>query len=175
MHGWIVRLGQVRASMPPAPGITELWSLMQRIHCRMAITNCGRMMKKSGSGETADGFSYAHKRTGWNSKATTAESLLYCVRAEKSKPDFILLDLAMPQLNEAAAVVKNYHAGSALCAEYGSARRYLCVDLGAGFISKVDGWPSQADRTRCCRQVFRTGKRPCGRRNQAIEIRCEPR
>jgi CheY-like chemotaxis protein len=71
-------------------------------------------------------------------------------KAKKSKPDLILLDLAMPRLNgaEAATVLKNdspetpvilftytdLHAGS------------LCAAIGVDFISKTDGIPKLLER-----------------------------
>jgi CheY-like chemotaxis protein len=71
-------------------------------------------------------------------------------KAKKSKPDLILLDLAMPRLNgaEAAAVLKNempetpvilftltdLHADT------------LCAALGVDFISKVEGIPKLLER-----------------------------
>ena len=71
-------------------------------------------------------------------------------KAKKSKPDLILLDLAMPRVNgaEAATVLKNdlpdtpvilftytdLHADS------------LCSAIGVDFISKVDGIPKLLER-----------------------------
>ena len=71
-------------------------------------------------------------------------------KAKKSRPDFILLDLAMPRLNgaEAAAVLKNdmpetpvilftltdLHIDS------------LCAAIDVDFISKVDGIPKLLER-----------------------------
>ena len=70
--------------------------------------------------------------------------------AKKSKPDLILLDLAMPRLNgaEAATILKNdlpdtpvilftytdLHADS------------LCTAIGVDFISKIDGLPKLLER-----------------------------
>lgn len=71
-------------------------------------------------------------------------------KAKKSKPDLILLDLAMPRLNgaEAATILKNdlpdtpvilftytdLHADS------------LCTAIGVDFISKIDGLPKLLER-----------------------------
>jgi CheY-like chemotaxis protein len=72
-------------------------------------------------------------------------------KAKKSKPDLILLDLAMPRLNgaEAATVLKNdmpetpvilftlytdLHADS------------VCAAIGVDFISKADGIPKLLER-----------------------------
>src|SRR5258708_37194900 len=71
--------------------------------------------------------------------------------AKKSKPDLILLDLAMPRLNgaEAAAVLKNdmpetpvilFTMNTDLHAES------LCTAIGVDFISKVDGIPKLLER-----------------------------
>ena len=72
-------------------------------------------------------------------------------KAKKSKPDLILLDLAMPRLNgaEAATVLKNdmpetpvilftlytdLHADS------------ICAAIGIDFVSKVEGIPKLLER-----------------------------
>ena len=72
-------------------------------------------------------------------------------KAKKSKPDLILLDLAMPRLNgaEAATVLKNdmpetpvilftlytdLHADS------------ICAAIGVDFVSKVEGIPKLLER-----------------------------
>ena len=72
-------------------------------------------------------------------------------KAKKSKPDLILLDLAMPRLNgaEAATVLKNdmpetpvilFTMNSDLHADT------VCAAIGIDFISKVDGIPKLLER-----------------------------
>ena len=72
-------------------------------------------------------------------------------KAKKSKPDLILLDLAMPRLNgaEAATVLKKdmpetpvilFTMNSDLHADT------LCAAIGIDFISKVDGIPKLLER-----------------------------
>ncbi len=71
-------------------------------------------------------------------------------KAKKSKPDLILLDLAMPRLNgaEAATVLKNdlpktpviLFTLTDMCPDA------LCEALGVDFISKVDGIPKLLER-----------------------------
>src|SRR6266704_572186 len=72
-------------------------------------------------------------------------------KAKKSRPDLILLDLAMPRLNgaEAATVLKNampetpvilFTMNTDLHAEA------LCAAVGIDFISKVDGIPKLLER-----------------------------
>jgi len=74
--------------------------------------------------------------------------------AKKSKPDLILLDLAMPQWNgaEVAAVLKNTMPEVAVVLFTLNTDLYAdtaCAALGVAFILE-GGWPSAADRTRCC-------------------------
>src|SRR6266568_9312118 len=72
-------------------------------------------------------------------------------KAKKSKPDLILLDLAMPRLNgaEAATVLKNdmpetpvilFTMNTDLHADT------VCAAIGIDFISKVDGIPKLLER-----------------------------
>ena len=72
-------------------------------------------------------------------------------KAKKSKPDLIILDLAMPRLNgaEAATVLKNdlpktpiilFSMTTDLRAES------LCAAIGVDFISKVEGIPKLLER-----------------------------
>jgi CheY-like chemotaxis protein len=66
-------------------------------------------------------------------------------KAKKSKPDLILLDLAMPRLNgaEAATVLKNDLPKTPVILFTLTDMRpdALCEALGVDFISKVDGIP----------------------------------
>src|SRR5882724_8515206 len=72
-------------------------------------------------------------------------------KAKKSKPDLILLDLAMPRLNgaEAATILKHdmpetpvvlFTMNTDLVADS------LCAAIGIDFISKVDGIPKLLER-----------------------------
>ena len=72
-------------------------------------------------------------------------------KAKKSKPDLIILDLAMPLLNgaEAATILKNdmpetpiilFSMNTDIVAET------LCEAIGVEFISKVDGIPKLLER-----------------------------
>jgi CheY-like chemotaxis protein len=71
-------------------------------------------------------------------------------KAKKSKPDLILLDLAMPRLNgaEAAAVLKNEmpHTPVILFTMTELHVDNLCAGIGVDFISKVDGIPKLLER-----------------------------
>ena len=71
-------------------------------------------------------------------------------KARKSKPDLILLDLAMPRVNgaEAAAVLKNEMPETpVILFTYTDLRLdSLCETLGVDFISKVDGIPKLLER-----------------------------
>jgi CheY-like chemotaxis protein len=64
-------------------------------------------------------------------------------KAKKSKPDLILLDLAMPRLNgaEAAAVLKNEMPGTPVILFTLTELRVdnLCAAIDVDFISKADG------------------------------------
>ncbi len=71
-------------------------------------------------------------------------------KAKKSKPDLILLDLAMPRVNgaEAAAVLKNEMPETpVILFTYTDLRLdSLCEAIGVDFISKVDGIPKLLER-----------------------------
>jgi CheY-like chemotaxis protein len=71
-------------------------------------------------------------------------------KAKKSKPDLILLDLAMPRLNgaEAATVLKNDLPKTPVILFTLTDMRpdALCEALGVDFISKVDGIPKLLER-----------------------------
>ncbi len=71
-------------------------------------------------------------------------------KARKSKPDLILLDLAMPRVNgaEAATVLKNdLPETPVILFTYTDLRLdSLCETLGVDFISKVDGIPKLLER-----------------------------
>jgi CheY-like chemotaxis protein len=72
-------------------------------------------------------------------------------KAKKSKPDLILLDLAMPRLNgaEAATVLKNDlpETPVILFTMYNDLRvDALCETIGVDFISKTDGIPKLLER-----------------------------
>ena len=71
-------------------------------------------------------------------------------KAKKSKPDLILLDLAMPRLNgaEAATVLKNdLPETPVILFTYTDLRLdTLCEAIGVDFISKVDGIPKLLKR-----------------------------
>jgi CheY-like chemotaxis protein len=72
-------------------------------------------------------------------------------KAKKSKPDLILLDLAMPRLNgaEAAAVLNNDLPKTPviLFTMYTDLRAdSLCKAIGVDFISKTDGIPKLLER-----------------------------
>jgi len=72
-------------------------------------------------------------------------------KAKKSKPDLILLDLAMPRLNgaEAAAVLKNEMPETPVILFTLNTDLYadaLSAALGVDFISKVDGIPKLLER-----------------------------
>ena len=72
-------------------------------------------------------------------------------KAKKSKPDLILLDLAMPRLNgaEAAAVLKNTMPETPVILFTLNTDLYadtVCAALGIDFISKVDGLPKLIER-----------------------------
>ena len=71
-------------------------------------------------------------------------------KAKKSKPDLILLDLAMPRVNgaEAAAVLKNEMPETpVILFTYTDLRiDSLCQAIGVDFISKVDGIPKLLER-----------------------------
>ena len=71
-------------------------------------------------------------------------------KARTSRPDLILLDLAMPRLNgaEAATVLKNdLPETPVILFTYTDLRLdSLCETLGADFISKVDGIPKLLER-----------------------------
>lgn len=71
-------------------------------------------------------------------------------KAKKSKPDLILLDLAMPRLNgaEAATILKDDLPDTPVILftytdlEVAS----LCTAIGVDFISKIDGLPKLLER-----------------------------
>ena len=71
-------------------------------------------------------------------------------KAKKTKPDLILLDLAMPRLNgaEAATVLKNDLPKTPVILFTLTDMRpdTLCEALGVDFISKVDGIPKLLER-----------------------------
>jgi len=72
-------------------------------------------------------------------------------KAKKSKPDLILLDLAMPRLNgaEAAAVLRNTMPETPVVLFTLNTDLYadaVCAALGVEFISKVDGLPKLLER-----------------------------
>jgi CheY-like chemotaxis protein len=71
-------------------------------------------------------------------------------KAKKSKPDLILLDLAMPRLNgaEAATVLKNEMPKTPVILFTLTDIRpdAICEALGVDFISKVDGIPKLLER-----------------------------
>ena len=71
-------------------------------------------------------------------------------KAKKSKPDLILLDLAMPRLNgaEVATVLKNDLPKTPVILFTLTDMRpdALCEALGVDFISKVDGIPKLLER-----------------------------
>ncbi len=72
-------------------------------------------------------------------------------KAKKTKPDLILLDLAMPRLNgaEAAAVLKNAMPETPVILFTLNTDLYadaLSAALGVDFISKVDGIPKLLER-----------------------------
>jgi chemotaxis response regulator CheB len=72
-------------------------------------------------------------------------------KAKESKPDLILLGLAMPQLNgaEAAAVLKSEMPETPviLSTMYTDLMAdSLCAAIGVGFISKVDGIAKMLER-----------------------------
>ena len=71
-------------------------------------------------------------------------------KAQKFKPDLILLDLAMPRLNgaEAATVLRNDLPGTpVILFTYTDLRAdSLCSVIGVDFISKIDGLPKLLDR-----------------------------
>jgi len=70
--------------------------------------------------------------------------------AKKSKPDLILLDLAMPRLNgaEAAAVLKNEMPKTPVILFTLTELHvdFLCAAIDVDFISKVDGIPKLLER-----------------------------
>ena len=70
--------------------------------------------------------------------------------AKKSKPDLILLDLAMPRLNgaEAATILKNDLPDTpVILFTYTDVRAdSLCTAIGVDFISKIDGLPKLLER-----------------------------
>ena len=71
-------------------------------------------------------------------------------KAKKSKPDLILLDLAMPRLNgaEAAAVLKNEMPETPVILFTMTDLHIdsLCAAIDVDFISKVDGIPKLLER-----------------------------
>ena len=71
-------------------------------------------------------------------------------KAKKSKPDLILLDLAMPRLNgaEAAAVLKNEMPQTPVILFTMTELNVetLCAAIDVDFISKVDGIPKLLER-----------------------------
>jgi CheY-like chemotaxis protein len=72
-------------------------------------------------------------------------------KAKKSRPDLILLDLAMPRLNgaEAAAVLKNAMPETPVILFTLNTDLYadaVFAALGVDFISKVDGIPKLLER-----------------------------
>jgi CheY-like chemotaxis protein len=71
-------------------------------------------------------------------------------KAKKSKPDLILLDLAMPRLNgvEAAAVLKNEMPQTPVILFTLTELHVddLCAAIDVDFISKVDGIPKLLER-----------------------------
>jgi CheY-like chemotaxis protein len=71
-------------------------------------------------------------------------------KAKKSKPDLILLDLAMPRLNgaEAAAVLKNEMPKTPVILFTMTDLHIdsLCAAIDVDFISKVDGIPKLLER-----------------------------
>jgi CheY-like chemotaxis protein len=71
-------------------------------------------------------------------------------KAKKSKPDLILLDLAMPRLNgaEAAAVLKNEMPETPVILFTLTDLHIdsLCAAIDVDFISKVDGIPKLLER-----------------------------
>ena len=71
-------------------------------------------------------------------------------KAKKSKPDLILLDLAMPRLNgvEAAAVLKNEMPQTPVILFTLTELQVdtLCAAIDVDFISKVDGIPKLLER-----------------------------
>jgi CheY-like chemotaxis protein len=71
-------------------------------------------------------------------------------KAKKSKPDLIILDLAMPRLNgaEAATVLKNDLPETPVILFTLTDLRpdSLCEAIGVDFISKVDGIPKLLER-----------------------------
>ncbi len=72
-------------------------------------------------------------------------------KAKKSKPDLILLDLAMPRLNgaEAATVLKNDMPETPVILFTMNADLHadtVCAAIGIDFISKVDGIPKLLER-----------------------------
>jgi len=71
-------------------------------------------------------------------------------KAKKSKPDLILLDLAMPRLNgaEAAAVLKNDMPETPVILFTMTDLHIdsLCAAIAVDFISKVDGIPKLLER-----------------------------
>ncbi len=71
-------------------------------------------------------------------------------KAKKSKPDLILLDLAMPRLNgaEAATVLKNDlpETPVILFTYTDMLPNSLCEAIGVDFISKTDGIPKLLER-----------------------------
>ncbi len=71
-------------------------------------------------------------------------------KAKKSKPDLILLDLAMPRLNgaEAATVLKNDlpETPVILFTYTDLLPNSLCEAIGVDFISKTDGIPKLLER-----------------------------
>jgi CheY-like chemotaxis protein len=71
-------------------------------------------------------------------------------KAKKSKPDLILLDLAMPRLNgaEAATVLKNDlpETPVILFTYTDLVPKSLCETIGVDFISKTDGIPKLLER-----------------------------
>ena len=71
-------------------------------------------------------------------------------KAKKLKPDLILLDLAMPQLNgaEAAAILKNDlpETPVILFTYTDLTADSLCAAIGIDFISKIDGLPKLLER-----------------------------
>jgi len=71
-------------------------------------------------------------------------------KAKKSKPDLVLLDLAMPRLNgaEAAAVLKNEMPDTPVILFTMTDLHIdtLCAAIDVDFISKVDGIPKLLER-----------------------------
>ncbi len=83
-------------------------------------------------------------------------------KAKKSKPDLILLDLAMPRLNgaEAATVLKNDlpETPVILFTYTDLLPNSLCEAIGVDFISKTDGIPKLLERVDALLPPLRTNE-----------------